>query len=91
MKILSNKVLATEHIEAEDYTYLADDGRYITYEYNTVRYYNAKHQLHRYDGPAIEYSDGDRSWYINGIGTGFTSDHGKVSHLPDGSIMGRKK
>jgi hypothetical protein len=23
--------------------------------------------LHREDGPAIEYSNGDKSWYINGL------------------------
>jgi hypothetical protein len=23
-------------------------------------------QLHRTDGPAIEYADGDKSWYLNG-------------------------
>jgi hypothetical protein len=29
-------------------------------------YYNNANQLHREDGPAIEYSDGDKDWYING-------------------------
>lgn len=32
----------------------------------TVRYYNSNGQLHRVYGPAIEYSDGDRSWFQNG-------------------------
>ncbi len=27
---------------------------------------NSKGQLHRIDGPAIEYSNGDKWWYING-------------------------
>ena len=29
-------------------------------------YYNSANQLHRDDGPAIEYSDGVKPWYING-------------------------
>ena len=30
------------------------------------RWYNAAGQLHRLDGPAIEYADGDKDWYQNG-------------------------
>ena len=33
--------------------------------YGTRRYYNAAKQLHRTDGPAIEYADGSKSWYKN--------------------------
>ena len=29
-------------------------------------YKNQLGQLHRTDGPAVEYSDGDKFWYING-------------------------
>ncbi len=33
-----------------------------------VEYYNEQGQLHRVDGlPAIEWSDGDKSWWINGL------------------------
>ena len=32
----------------------------------TVRWYNADGQLHREDGPAIEYSYGTKSWCLNG-------------------------
>ena len=32
----------------------------------TRRYYNHANQLHREDGPAIEYSDGTKCWYRNG-------------------------
>ena len=32
----------------------------------TRRYYNHAGQLHREDGPAIEYSDGTKYWYRNG-------------------------
>ena len=31
-----------------------------------VKYYNERNQLHRLDGPAIEYSDGDKAWWQNG-------------------------
>ena len=30
------------------------------------RYYNTNGELHRTDGPAVEYADGDKSWYQNG-------------------------
>ena len=29
-------------------------------------YYNSKGKLHREDGPAVEYSNGDKFWYLNG-------------------------
>ena len=32
----------------------------------TRRYYNHANQLHRDEGPAIEYSDGAKCWYRNG-------------------------
>ena len=31
----------------------------------TRRYYNGSNQLHRTNAPAIEYADGDKSWYQN--------------------------
>ncbi len=31
-----------------------------------VEYLNESGQYHREDGPAIEYNDGHKSWYING-------------------------
>ena len=34
-------------------------------EYGTRTYYNSANQLHRTDGPAIEYADGSKSWYQN--------------------------
>ena len=30
-------------------------------------YYNAANQLHRENGPAIEYADGAKRWYQNGL------------------------
>ncbi len=38
----------------------------ITNEYGTIRYYNKKGQFHRTDGPAVEYSNGNKCWFING-------------------------
>jgi len=36
-------------------------------EYGNICYYNEQGQLHREDGPAVEYANGDKSWYINGL------------------------
>ena len=33
----------------------------------TKRWCNADGQLHRLDGPAIEYSDGTKSWWVNDL------------------------
>jgi hypothetical protein len=39
----------------------------VTVESNgTKRWYNEKGRLHRLDGPALEYSCGERRWYQNG-------------------------
>ena len=35
-------------------------------EYKTIRWYNDKHELHRLDGPAVEYADGYKAWYVEG-------------------------
>ena len=37
-------------------------------EYGTKRYYKDHEMtiLHREDGPAVEYTNGDKLWYING-------------------------
>jgi len=32
----------------------------------TICYLNEKNQLHREDGPAMEYLDNYKSWYLNG-------------------------
>ena len=42
----------------------------VTKEINSfgeIRYFNEKGQLHREAGPAIEWSDGEKEWYVNGI------------------------
>ena len=33
---------------------------------NRTEWLNKDDKLHRVDGPAIEYNDGDKHWYING-------------------------
>ena len=35
-------------------------------EYGDKLYYNNANQLHRTDGPAVEYKDGEKRWYRNG-------------------------
>ena len=38
----------------------------IVDEDGTTRYYNDEGQLHKEDGPAIEFLNGAKYWYING-------------------------
>ena len=33
----------------------------------TIEYRNAEGQLHREDGPAIEWENGYKAWYLNGL------------------------
>ena len=37
-----------------------------TYRNGTTKYYNEENQLHREDGPAVEWEDGSKAWYVNG-------------------------
>lgn len=34
--------------------------------YKTIRWYNEKNQLHRLDGPAIEWANGSKAWFVEG-------------------------
>ena len=47
----------------------------------TRRYYNNLGQLHRLDGPAVEYADGDKYWYQNDQ---FHRTNGPAIMLADG-------
>lgn len=38
----------------------------VTVDSDATRWYNSKDQLHREDGPAVEYTNDDKAWYING-------------------------
>ena len=41
--------------------------KYIKKEYNDrIEYRNEQGELHRTDGPAIEWNSGSKEWYING-------------------------
>ena len=35
-------------------------------KYKTIRWYNDKGQLHRLGGPAVEWADGSKEWYVDG-------------------------
>ena len=52
----------------------------------TRRYYNHANQLHRDEGPAIEYSDGAKCWYRNGK---LHREDGPAIMRPDGSCEWR--
>ena len=45
------------------------DKQYITKNKSGTLYYKdrGKHILHRTDGPAIEYPDGNKQWVVNGV------------------------
>ena len=61
MRILSEKIMSTEQVESE-----ADYVVCKVNECGDKRYFNAEDQLHRENGPAVEYANGDKFWYING-------------------------
>ena len=42
-------------------------GRLVIDKYGSRYYYNEEGRPHRTDGPAIEYSNGTKVWYINGL------------------------
>lgn len=39
----------------------------ITTEAGTVIYHDSKQQPHRIGGPAFEYADGTKAWYVAGV------------------------
>lgn len=41
--------------------------RIVVNKYGTREYYNSANKLHRDDGPAVEWSNGDKYWYQNGL------------------------
>ena len=41
-------------------------SRLTIYKDGNRRWYNEKGQLHRLNGPAIEFNNGNKFWYING-------------------------
>jgi hypothetical protein len=48
----------------------------------TKRWYNDKHEYHRIDGPAVEFSNGDCHWYKNDI---IHRENGPAIEFADGS------
>lgn len=48
----------------------------------TTRWYNESHKLHREDGPAVEWADGSRAWYIRGQ---LHREDGPAAERADGS------
>jgi hypothetical protein len=38
----------------------------VTIENGTTTWHNSKGQLHREDGPAVEWANGTKMWYLNG-------------------------
>jgi hypothetical protein len=46
---------------------LSNEKEYKNYPYWCIRYLNENDQLHRLDGPAVEFYNGTKAWYINGL------------------------
>lgn len=44
---------------------MSESIAYVT-KNGTVYWENDKYQWHRLDGPAVEYADGTKGWYVNG-------------------------
>ena len=40
--------------------------RKVIDKYGTICYYNENNELHREDGPAVEYASGNKYWFKNG-------------------------
>jgi hypothetical protein len=38
-----------------------------TYSHSTRFWFNDNNELHRTDGPAAEWANGDREWWVNGL------------------------
>ena len=60
--------------------------------FGTRRYYNSAGQLHRTNGPAIEFNDGSKYWYQNGVchrtdGPAVEWDSGGKSWFIDGRLL----
>ena len=51
-------------------------------EDGTIEYKNSKGKLHREDGPAVEWSSGDKVWYLNGQ---LHREDGPAYERPDGT------
>ena len=65
-------------------------------EDGTRRYYNTAGQLHRTDGPAIEYAGGCKQWYQNGLphrtdGPAIISKTGVSSFWLNGKYMTKRE
>ena len=61
----------------------------ITYEVkvytNGDKFWYLNDELHREDGPAIEWADGSKSWYLNGKGLSHSQWKKEVAKLNQSS------
>jgi len=51
------------------------------HEDGTIRYYNEEHSLHNMDGPAIEYTNGNKRWFLYGMEYSENTHDVYVRHL----------
>jgi hypothetical protein len=60
--LLENSDESTRHVSDDDY--LVKDGAYLTI--GTVYYTDENGHLHRENGPAVEYTDYSKQWFLHG-------------------------
>lgn len=65
-KKLDNLTYTPEYWEPKIDKKMNKDLKKVVKDNGTVEYYNDNDKLHNLNGPAIEYSNGDKSWYKNG-------------------------
>jgi len=53
-----------------------------------TKFWYLNDELHREDGPAIEYSNVDKSWYLNG--KRLTEEQHKIATAPKSSCSGKE-
>jgi hypothetical protein len=59
----------------------SNEQEYKNYKYWVIEYKNENNEWHREDGPAIEFSDGEKWWYKNGK---FHREDGPAREYNDG-------
>jgi hypothetical protein len=52
--------------ENNNYFQEVNKKNYKAFQFWKIHYYNEKYDLHREEGPAIEYSTGHKEYYYNG-------------------------
>lgn len=64
--VIDHQKIVNDFIEKREHYLAAGNSEQIHVdEYGTIIYYK-NNKIHRLNGPAIQYADGRKSWYVNG-------------------------